>query len=219
MKTFQERALDAIKQTINDVYEGNVSSAAESWGIPIPTLLSWVKGSRIPSLKNLAPILDLLGADLTLKNTIQKINNNAEDVVVSDNPTNYNVPVLGDVGAGIEAEFFALDPEYFITIPLDFYRKNVIAFKVCGDSMEPRIKMGSYVGIIPFDGNLREGAIYLVNLPPFGRVIKFVHTNENGEIVLVSANPNYRDRVVPYEGYEHIIIGQVIWSLRKEWEF
>ena len=129
------------------------------------------------------------------------------------------VPVMGEAGAGNEAELFEAVPDCFISVLPRYYRKDLITLKVAGDSMSPTISMGDYVGIIPFDGILHEGGIYLVDLPPFGRVVKRVRMGKTGEIILLSDNPSYGERVIPYEGYEKTVIGQVCWIMQKCWEF
>lgn len=150
--------------------------------------------------------------------TIRRIGPNAplEAVEGDDLP---KVPVMGDAGAGDEAELFEAVPDCFISVLPRYYRKDLITLKVTGDSMSPTISMGDYVGIIPFDGILHEGGIYLVDLPPFGRVVKRVRMGKTGEIILLSDNPSYGERVIPYEGYEKSVIGQVCWIMQKCWEF
>lgn len=121
------------------------------------------------------------------------------------------VPVLGSTGAGPDVELFDSEPESFIQVLPQYMLPGLAAFRVDGDSMEPTIKCGSYVGVIPFNGDIAEGGIYLVSIPPFGRLIKRLKMGENGGIDLVSDNKAYEKRTISYEGYDDVVLGRVAW--------
>ena len=99
---------------------------------------------------------------------------------------------------------FAVLPQY--NLP------DVRAVKVTGDSMEPTILKGAYVGVIPLDDELEDGGIYLVQRPPFGLVVKRVMQDEDGNIILHSDNHRWKPQKVSNEGYDNIIIGKVVWT-------
>lgn len=185
----------------------------------------WLQGNRKAenaSFSNFMNYLDGLGIDyrefFPPAPTIRRPGRSAPTEVVAgdDLPT---IPVMGEAGAGNERELFEAVPDCFISVLPRYYRRDMITLKIAGDSMSPTISMGDYVGIIPFDGILHEGGIYLVDLPPFGRVVKRVRMGKDGEIILLSDNPSYGERVVPNEGYENIVLGQVCWIMQKCWEF
>lgn len=185
----------------------------------------WLQGNRKAENASFANFMNYLeGLQLDYRDffptspTIRRPGINAPvEIVEGDNLP--KIPVMGEVGAGNEVDLFEAVPECFISVLPRYYRQDMVTFKVSGDSMSPTISMGDYVGIIPFDGNLHEGGIYLVDLPPFGRVVKRVRMGKNGEIILLSDNPSYGERVIPYEGYEKIVLGQVCWIMQKCWEF
>lgn len=120
------------------------------------------------------------------------------------------IPVLGEAGAGPDIEIFTGETEKTIPILPGYYRHGMWAVRVAGDSMSPLICRGAYVGVVPLD-DLEDGGIYLVRKPPFGYIVKRVRMDEQGQIVLHSENPEYKPQTVPYEGYEDIIVGHVIW--------
>ena len=221
METFFDAALDAIREAIRVKYGNNITSAAKAWNVKVPTLHSWVgdgKNRKKPRLESLASILDILEAKIYFPGQagiIRRTDKTSKAEAVIDDPSLPRVPVLGCVGAGAECEIYDVEPDFFIHVPPEYYREKLVVFKVHGDSMEPEIRMGSYVGVVPFDGQLQEGRIYLVYLPPFGSVIKRIYMGEHGEVTLVSANPKYGKRILPIEEYEGLIRGQVIWSLQK----
>ena len=122
-----------------------------------------------------------------------------------------SVPVYGDTGAGDAMEFFPGTPETFIRVLPQYNFPGVAAFRVDGDSMEPTILKGAYVGVVPFAGEITEGGVYLVYMPPFGRVIKRIRMGADGTIVLHSDNSSYSPIPLPYEGYDKVVLGRVVW--------
>ena len=181
------------------------------------------KETKNPELPSISAIVDALGDDFLVtllhekKSYIRRASPNSPEEVVQGSELP-RVPVLGEAGAGSEVDVFNAVPEMFLSILPRYYRKDMVCMKVAGDSMAPTIGKGDYVGIVPFDGTLHEGAIYLVDLPPFGRVVKRVRMGSNGEIILLSDNPSYGERIIPFDGYDQIIIGQVYWIMQKCWE-
>ena len=124
----------------------------------------------------------------------------------------HEIPVFEEAGAGLPAEFFSTAPENMIPVLPQYNLPDVRAVKVTGDSMEPTILKGAYVGVIPLDDELEDGGIYLVQRPPFGLVVKRVMQDEDGNIILHSDNPRWKPQKVPNEGYDNIIIGKVVWT-------
>ena len=124
----------------------------------------------------------------------------------------HEIPVFEEAGAGLPAEFFSTAPENMIPVLPQYNLPDVRAVKVTGDSMEPTILKGAYVGVIPLDDELEDGGIYLVQRPPFGLVVKRVMQDEDGNIILHSDNPRWKPQKVSNEGYDNIIIGKVVWT-------
>ncbi len=132
----------------------------------------------------------------------------AEKVQGNDLP---KIPVIGATGAGDGVELFSAQPEYWLPVLPQYARADIIGLVVEGDSMEPTIHKGAVVGIVPYDGSINEGGIYLVQRPPFGSTIKRIKMGGDEQIVLHSDNPSYAPTPVPFEGYEKIILGRVVW--------
>ena len=121
------------------------------------------------------------------------------------------IPVMGATGAGDEVEIFEATPSHWITVLPQYVHPQLIGLVVVGDSMEPTIRKGAVVGIVPCDGSLTEGGIYLVHRPPFGLTIKRVQMGKGQQICLHSDNPAYSPMEVPFEGYTDILKGRVVW--------
>ena len=173
---------------------------------------NWLKGRRQAKktdFVHLMTYLEKLGIDFGQFLNLPAVPTtviNSIDIESNDLP---KVPVIGEVGAGTPADLFNIDPEYMLPVPKEYYKNGMVLLRVVGDSMSPTIPDGAYIGIIQNYGTLIEGKIYLVNCPPFGRVVKRVQLNENCQIVLISDNPNYSPITVPDEGYERVILGKV----------
>lgn len=182
---------------------------------------NWLKGNNTSvnaSFPDMLRYLDRLGLDvndyLPKSPTIHRLAPNApvEQVKGHGLPT---VPVLGTTGAGDPQELFSEKPEFTLEILPQYAHKGSIALRVEGDSMEPTIRKGAYVGVIPIEEDIIEGGIYLVYIPPFGRVVKRVRIREIGELELYSDNAAYQPLRVPVEQYEKIVLGRVLWVWQK----
>ena len=62
MKSLLDSALSALRSYIEKNHDGNVASAARALDISVPTLHTWIKGTRIPSFSKMAPLLEKIGA-------------------------------------------------------------------------------------------------------------------------------------------------------------
>ena len=62
MKSLLDSALSALRSYIEKKHDGNVASAAQELDISVPTLHTWMKGTRIPSFSKMAPLLEKIGA-------------------------------------------------------------------------------------------------------------------------------------------------------------
>ena len=62
MKSLLDSALSALRSYIEKKHDGNVASAARELDISVPTLHTWMKGTRIPSFSKMAPLLEKIGA-------------------------------------------------------------------------------------------------------------------------------------------------------------
>ena len=186
---------------------GSQKKVSEATGIPPSTLNGIVKGKVNPSIKHYAKLVALADeSEAAIKRL--GVNSPVEKVAGNGLPT---VPVFGSTGAGEPCEFWAQEPERHIEVLPQYARPGCIALRVDGDSMEPTIQKGAYVGVVPLDGGISEGGVYLVNVAPFGRLIKRIRMGEAGSIELISDNRNYPPRSLPLEQYESVVVGKVVW--------
>ena len=187
---------------------GGQKKVSEMTGIPPSTLNGIIKGKVNPSLKNYKILKEAIesGEEAAIKRL--GANSPVEKVAGNGLPT---VPVFGCTGAGEPCEFWSQEPERQIEVLPQYAKPGCVALRVDGDSMEPTIQKGAYVGVVPLDGAISEGGVYLVNVAPFGRLIKRIRMGEAGSIELISDNRNYPPRSLPLEQYESVVVGKVVW--------
>lgn len=216
-------AWEAIIARVKKLWDGGMtqSAIAKKLGLSQASVVNmWLSGQRKAANTSAAALfnyLEKLGFDpLSFfeegdgQPIIHRLGPNApvEEVKGHDLPT---VPVLGTTGAGDPQELFSEKPEFMLEVLPPYAHKGSIALRVEGDSMEPTIKKGAYVGVIPVEEDIIEGGIYLVYIPPFGRVVKRVRIRTIGELELYSDNTAYQPLRVPVEQYEKIVLGRVLW--------
>lgn len=107
-------------------------------------------------------------------------------------------PVLGLASAGQPVD-------YGIPVLATVWRKGSLLYQVEGNSMEPTLKEGDRVYVDVSETDLYEGKVYVFEIPGDGHTIKRVRRLDDGEIWLVSDNPNYR----PWKAHELRTIGRV----------
>lgn len=108
-------------------------------------------------------------------------------------------PVRGLASAGQP-----VDPEG-VPVLADVWRRGSLLYRVEGDSMTPTLNDGDRVYVDPSETELREGRIYICEIPGDGHTIKRVRRLDDGQLWLVSDNPAYR----PWRPSEMRVIGRV----------
>ncbi len=92
-----------------------------------------------------------------------------------------------------------------------FQTKYLDAFKVSGNSMEPGILDGAYIGVNFEDKHLKTGTMFVFNYPHEGLVVKAVQCKAD-RVKIYSYNDRYDPEEYPHEEIdENIIIGRVMW--------
>lgn len=216
-ENFFDSAVAAIRQAIDSDYKGNVSQAARALGISVPTLHTWMKGDRKPSLEKLSPILDLLGAKITLPSrepdrdvcfVNARVVPAGEGIEPPQAEDYIAAPMVGGVGAGP-----------------DHVRRNLLAVEIGrdSDSMQPTLNPGDIVLVDRDDRNVQHAGHMMLVLDPDGNgMIKRVSVEDqpdgDSRITFYSDNAvRHAPRVFSlredYLGdWERAIVGRVIWA-------
>ena len=182
------------------------TSFAEKAGIRQNSLSRIISGkTKDPTLENVGSIVDALGVGAFM------------DATTNENSGSglQPVPLMGETGTGTPQNLFKGSSERIIKILPQYYRTDMIALTVRGDSMEPTIKNGAVVGIAPLTEDITEGGIYLVSIPCFGRVVKRLKLSKEGKLLLYSDNPRYDPLAVDPAEQEKTVLGQVVWVLQS----
>lgn len=208
--------IESLRKKLSEFFEKKELSqneVAQKLGIEQASLSRFVNGKQSISGENFVKLFTFLDGEMRFPPhlpTIHRIGAHApvEEVTGDVLPL---IPVFLEAGAGPPVEFWRTEPEISIPVLPQYFRSDIRAIEVIGDSMEPTIKKGAIVGVIPLAGTLVDGGIYLVRLPFFGLVVKRVRSDASGGLCLISDNQNYPPRQIPNEGFSDIIVGQVIW--------
>lgn len=170
-----------------------------------------IKGDKI------RPLLDFFykaGLSMTFSDerspVMQRMGTNApREAVKGDGLA--EIEVMGVAGAGPAQENCHLEPMESILILQKYMYPGLFAFKIKGDSMEPTLMDGSIVGVIPLDGDLQEGSVYLVMIPYFGIVAKRLFFGRDGKLSLKSDKEGIEPIPLDTNEYENVIKGKVAW--------
>lgn len=127
-------------------------------------------------------------------------------------PKHYSLPVAGmALPEGGEGPWEEVNQET-LTVPDPFYRPSLLVVRMDEDDMEPVIRRGAYVGIDKERKTIRSGALYAIDMPVEGLVIKrILHDTENARLILHSENPNHVDQTLAADGAMDRIVGRVVW--------
>lgn len=199
-KTLQELA------ELAKVNQGNLSSFMKPEGDP--------KRRENMTFDTAWKILQFLGVSIPREDesvpTIHRMGTHAP-VEIVEGDVLPRIPVVGEAGAGSPVDFFNQTPDRWIQVLPQYMLPNICAYQVTGDSMQPTIMKNSYVGVVPLDGSLAEGSVYLLKDEDFGYMVKRVRKDSTGIIMLHSDNKDYEPRPIQNTGYNDIIIGRVVW--------
>lgn len=154
MKDFFASVMNTIKKAVDTQFNGNISRASQAWGVTGDNLHKWLRGDRIPTLEKISPILNQLGASLTLSNQDSgkdvcfvnaKVVPAAETTYAPPQAEDYlAAPMVGEVGAGpgyIPQEEIKSWFLVYRNLPAVRYRRNLLAVEIGphSDSMQPTL--------------------------------------------------------------------------------
>jgi phage repressor protein C with HTH and peptisase S24 domain len=103
-----------------------------------------------------------------------------------------------------------------LAVPEPFFRPSLLVVRMDENDMEPVIRRGAYVGIDKERKTIRSGALYAIDMPVEGLVIKrILHDTENARLILHAENPTHADQSLAAEGAMGRIIGRAIWVFQE----
>jgi phage repressor protein C with HTH and peptisase S24 domain len=131
-------------------------------------------------------------------------------------PKHYQMPVSAMSVEDQNGEGWKENNVETVTVPEQFHRPSLLIVRMDENDMEPLIVRGAYVGIDKDRRTIRSGAIYALDMPVEGLVIKrLLHDAENARFILRSDNSAYIDQTIAAETAVERVIGRVAWVFQE----
>ena len=226
--------MSTIRKAVDDQFNGNISAASKAWGVTGDNLNKWLSGKRVPSIKNISPIIDRLGKFVTEIEPAKdvcfvnaKVMPAGEFVAPPQSEQYIAAPLVGEVGAG--PGYFAQEDveSWFLVykhVPAIMHRRDLIAVEI-GDhstSMSPLLNPGDIVLVDRDDHSVEHpGHIMLVRDPDGAGMIKRVALNKDGDDWSLQYYSDNAAKNPPmtfklgedYDGdITKAVVGRVIWA-------
>ena len=209
---------------------------SEATGVSAANISRWRKG-RAPRTSEIAPILEIMGASLTLPDTVEpakevcfvnaKVMPAGEHIAPPQSEQYIAAPLVGEVGAG--PGYFAQEEveSWFLVyknVPAIMHRRNLIAVEIgpASTSMQPLLNPGDIVLVDRDDQDVEHpGHIMLVRDPDGAGMIKRVALNKDGADWTLQFYSDNAAKNPPMtfklgEDYDSditkAIVGRVIWA-------
>jgi phage repressor protein C with HTH and peptisase S24 domain len=194
MSGFSEKIMSTIRKAVDDQFNGNISAASKAWGVTGDNLNKWLSGKRVPSIKNISPIIDRLGKFVTEIEPAKdvcfvnaKVMPAGQHIAPPQSEQYIAAPLVGEVGAG--PGYFAQEEveSWFLVyknVPAIMHRRNLIAVEIgpSSTSMQPLLNPGDIVLVDRDDQDVEHpGHIMLVRDPDGAGMIKRVALNKDGD--------------------------------------
>ncbi len=186
--------MSTIRKAVDDQFNGNISAASKAWGVTGDNLNKWLSGKRVPSIKNISPIIDRLGKFVTEIEPAKdvcfvnaKVMPAGQHIAPPQSEQYIAAPLVGEVGAG--PGYFAQEEveSWFLVyknVPAIMHRRNLIAVEIgpSSTSMQPLLNPGDIVLVDRDDQDVEHpGHIMLVRDPDGAGMIKRVALNKDGD--------------------------------------
>ncbi len=226
--------MSTIRKAVDDQFNGNISAASKAWGVTGDNLNKWLSGKRVPSIKNISPIIDRLGKFVTEIEPAKdvcfvnaKVMPAGEFVAPPQSEQYIAAPLVGEVGAG--PGYFAQEEveSWFLVyknVPAIMHRRNLIAVEIgpSSTSMQPLLNPGDIVLVDRDDQDVAHpGHIMLVRDPDGAGMIKRVALNKDGKDWSIQFYSDNAAKNPPmtyklgedYSGeISNAVVGRVIWA-------
>ena len=234
MSTFSQQ-IKALLRLAVDKY-GTAKALSRASGVSAPNISRWLK-DRDPRLSEISPILDLIGAEISLPSKepdrdVCFVNARIAPVGEGINPPQSEdyiaAPMVGEVGAGLGYIPQDAVKSWFLAYrhhPAVRFRRNLIAVEIgrSSTSMQPTLNPGDIVLVDRDDRDVqRPGHMMLVTDPDGSGMVKRVAIEDKHDgdhrITFYSDNASQWPPLVyslrdDYLGdWDRVIVGRVIWA-------
>jgi len=187
---------------------------ARRLGIKDPSVSAYISGKSAISDKAY-----LIASEMTGKSIDYFFTGKDSNSLVCETKEDYGVvtmPVRATAGAGYPNCIESLEPIGQITVQRNYDGPNIQVLKVRGNSMEPTIIDGAYIGIDITDKHIISGQLYAVYIPHEGIVVKRIWMGP--ELVKLESDNKLaptHDMSIDRIDWETFVQGKVKWVLQE----
>jgi len=190
------------------------TALAESLGTHQSMISSLENGERLPDIEFVVRFAGLFGVsiDWIVADNMEPISTVAEP----QEEYTVTMPVKAMAGAGNPCCIDQLEPIGHITLDKSYDGPNIQVLLIRGNSMEPTIMDGSYVGIDVTTKEIISGQMYAVFIPHEGIVVKRIWIGP--ELIKISSdNPGApdHDMLADRINWDTFVQGRVKWTVQK----
>lgn len=220
-KDFSQNVMALIRRSVDRQFGGNISRASQAWGISGDNLHKWLRGDRIPTLNKISPILNQIGAEISLGDSEAgrevcfvdaEMSTAGEGAPPPDAIDYMAAPLVGEAGAGpgylpeeeIRSWFLVYRHQ-----PAVRYRRNLIAVEIGphSTSMQPTLSPGDIVLVDRDDRDVTQSGHVMLVLDPL---------DGSGMIKRVSMTPLKDDCRITYYSDNAQEFPPLVYSLRED---
>lgn len=221
METIGEKIGERVKESL-ELAGLKQKDLVDAFGVSAPSVYAYITGGSRMTEERYAKFAQLTGVNIHWLITGEgpKLLHGAASGV-AEAQTDYNgmvkMPVYAMAGAGSPCCIDALEPIRHICVEKKMDGPNIRVIEVRGNSMEPTLMDGSYVGVDITDKNVISGKLYAVYLPYEGIVVKRIWIGP--ELVKIESDnksaPSH-DMSIDRINWETFIQGRVKWRMGLE---
>lgn len=176
------------------------------------TVCEWLSAKKYPRMDKieiLANYFNINKSDLIEETPISKLTLKTSVGHILDNKDIRMIPVFESVSAGFGAYADEKIIEYIpLHIQNSYDADNMLAIKVIGNSMYPKIEDGDIIAVRK-QSDFENGQIAVVLVDGDEGLVKKIYQEQN-KITLVSCNPEYPDKVFIGEEIERLSVVGVV---------
>lgn len=221
----KQNFMEQVYALVNTAIERSESAAAlgRAVGVNKSNLSNWSQKKSAPSTAQLAPIADLVGAQIVLPGETPDLRTFARMLALEaeDAPAHHMERGLDSTTPESVLEYVAakrhhqpdmlFHPNYLTKLGLD--AADGILYRVPNDALHPAVSRGDQVLVDRTQTSIEDGALYLFHLGP-SFALRYA-ARELGRVILYTTSSVPSQSLTPEQEQEIKILGRVVWVGKK----